>query len=121
MEVSEPLTDLEDIQAVAVAVRQTFVALGFPVTLTEVDVYDFYMTYSITADEPIDYDRCGGEIYTALATTLNTREFTFRSPVSDDEPSLMQLTIPRPIAEVEEEGMSIVEWLASLFRNDGLR
>jgi hypothetical protein len=113
----EPLTDLDDLETVTYAILLTFVALGYKVSMEDVNIYEFYITFSIASLDETDLEKEVGKMYVALAVSLNTREFTLKAPLSEEEPRMMLLTLQRPEAEAEEAGMSILEWLISLYRD----
>lgn len=109
----QPLENCNNIQAVAQTIRDTFVYLDIPVEMDQVDIYEFYISYTLTTQEAVDFERETGRIFTALATSLNTREFTLKAPVEDTTDQVV-ITLPREIL-IDESEPTLWETLKSLF------
>jgi hypothetical protein len=84
-EVLIPLDSLADIQAVAEAVQAVLHYDEIAHTFDQVDVYDFFITYSLTLSDRLDIVQLKPRLHAGLTHVLATSNFTLTS--SDDEGS----------------------------------
>ena len=113
----ESVENLNDPQAVAEALRDTFVSFNLEVEVDQVDIYQFATNYTLTVPDQATLQNIKGEVFERLATVLGTRAFTLKAPIEDTEDKvLIMLSIEQEIAEDN----SLFAWLKSLFsdKND---
>jgi len=108
----ERVEDLHDLQAVAQALRDTFVSFNLEVNVDECDIYEYATNYTLTVPDQATLKPIMGEVYERIASALGTRAFTLRAPVDGTED---QVLVILSIQQELPEDNSLFAWVKSLF------